>query len=159
QNPPMCGVSESVATSIEGRASIMSKVHTPAGVAGAVGMPVLGRASHASHSVLHPSSFQSIHVWRMLAVAACVLALIASTAASSLAAPEAGENEGGYTYADMGYNDPNEAVEAVAQDTAPSGQFIANYAMQFLGYPYVAAGNGPGGFDCSGFTQFVILNT
>ena len=43
-------------------------------------------------------------------------------------------------------------------ESPPAGQFIVNYAMQFYGYPYVAAGNGPGGFDCSGFTQFVMLN-
>lgn len=48
---------------------------------------------------------------------------------------------------------------AVEEVPAPaSGQFIVDYAMQFYGYPYVAAGNGPGGFDCSGFTQFVVLN-
>jgi cell wall-associated NlpC family hydrolase len=46
-----------------------------------------------------------------------------------------------------------EAVELPA-----SGQFIADYALQFVGYPYVYAGNGPGGFDCSGFTQYVVLN-
>jgi cell wall-associated NlpC family hydrolase len=100
-----------------------------------------------------------LHSWRVVAVFACVLALIASTAISSLAAPESEETAGGYTYADMGYDDPNEATEALAQDTAASGQFIADYAMQFLGYPYVYAGNTPGGFDCSGFTQYVILNT
>ncbi len=40
-----------------------------------------------------------------------------------------------------------------------TGQNIVNFAMQYLGSPYVWAGNGPGGFDCSGFTQFVIANT
>jgi hypothetical protein len=39
-----------------------------------------------------------------------------------------------------------------------SGQFIVDYAMQYLGYSYASGGNGPGGFDCSGFTQYVILN-
>jgi cell wall-associated NlpC family hydrolase len=41
-----------------------------------------------------------------------------------------------------------------------SGQVIADYAMQFLGYAYVWAGNSPAtGFDCSGLTQYVVLNT
>lgn len=40
-----------------------------------------------------------------------------------------------------------------------NGQYVVDFAMQYLGYPYVYAGNTPGGFDCSGFTQFVIANT
>lgn len=40
-----------------------------------------------------------------------------------------------------------------------SGQAIANYAMQYQGYPYVYAGEGPNAFDCSGFTKWVIQNT
>jgi cell wall-associated NlpC family hydrolase len=43
--------------------------------------------------------------------------------------------------------------------TAGSGQAIVDFAMGYLGYPYAAGGNSPAGFDCSGFVQFVILNT
>ncbi len=45
--------------------------------------------------------------------------------------------------------------------TAPpsgSGSALVNYAMQYLGYPYVWAGEGPYGFDCSGFTMYVVQN-
>jgi hypothetical protein len=38
-------------------------------------------------------------------------------------------------------------------------QQIVDFAMQFEGYPYVYAGEGPYAFDCSGFTKFVIQNT
>ena len=34
-----------------------------------------------------------------------------------------------------------------------------SFALQFEGYPYVYAGEGPYAFDCSGFTMFVIRNT
>jgi cell wall-associated NlpC family hydrolase len=40
-----------------------------------------------------------------------------------------------------------------------SGQQIASFAMQYEGYPYVYAGEGPYAFDCSGFTKFVVQNT
>ena len=40
-----------------------------------------------------------------------------------------------------------------------SGQEIASFAQQYVGYPYAYAGEGPYAFDCSGFTKFVIQNT
>jgi len=40
-----------------------------------------------------------------------------------------------------------------------TGTSIANFGMQYVGYPYVWAGEGPYGFDCSGFVMFVIKQT
>ena len=51
----------------------------------------------------------------------------------------------------------NETDESASEAT--TGDIIAGYATQFLGFPYVWAGNTPAGFDCSGFTQYVVLNT
>jgi peptidoglycan DL-endopeptidase CwlO len=55
--------------------------------------------------------------------------------------------------------DGNRGNAGVDGTTSASGQQIANFAMQFEGYPYVYAGEGPYAFDCSGFTKFVIANT
>lgn len=48
---------------------------------------------------------------------------------------------------------------AISVPTAPAsatGQALADYALQFQGYPYVAGGNTPSGWDCSGFVQWVF---
>ncbi len=37
-----------------------------------------------------------------------------------------------------------------------SGTEVVDYAMQFLGYPYVSAGKGPDNFDCSGFVHYIF---
>ena len=50
----------------------------------------------------------------------------------------------------------SKAGAAAVDSTA--GAVIAQLGLAYVGYPYVAAGNGPGGFDCSGFTQFVMFN-
>ncbi len=42
--------------------------------------------------------------------------------------------------------------------TATGNSSIVNYAMQYLGYPYVWATHGPSSFDCSGFTYWVVKN-
>ena len=39
------------------------------------------------------------------------------------------------------------------------GEAIIGFALGYVGYPYVWAGNTPAGFDCAGFAQFVVLNT
>lgn len=48
---------------------------------------------------------------------------------------------------------------SISVPTAPAsatGQALADYALQFQGYPYVAGGNAPSGWDCSGFVQWVF---
>lgn len=48
---------------------------------------------------------------------------------------------------------------SISVPTAPAsatGQALADYALQFQGYPYVAGGNTPSGWDCSGFVQWVF---
>lgn len=55
------------------------------------------------------------------------------------------------------YAIPSETASEAAAASS-TGQAIVNFAMQYYGSPYVYAGNTPAGFDCSGFTQFVIQN-
>lgn len=43
-----------------------------------------------------------------------------------------------------------------AAPATATGQALAQYALQFQGYPYVAGGNQPSGWDCSGFVQWVF---
>ena len=39
-----------------------------------------------------------------------------------------------------------------------TGEKMVDFAMQYLGYPYVWATRGPSSFDCSGFTYWVVKN-
>ncbi len=58
--------------------------------------------------------------------------------------------ESGYINADyVAQADPAEVTES------SKGQEIVDYALQYVGYPYVYGGSTPKGFDCSGFTSYV----
>lgn len=53
----------------------------------------------------------------------------------------------------------SERADISSVPTAPvsaTGQALADYALQFQGYPYVSGGNTPSGWDCSGFVQWVF---
>ena len=50
-------------------------------------------------------------------------------------------------------------VATAAPAPSAQGAAVIEFAKQYLGYPYVAAGKNPStGFDCSGFTQYVFSN-
>lgn len=46
-------------------------------------------------------------------------------------------------------------VDASVVSASANGNAIAQYALQFVGYPYVYGGSSPSGFDCSGFVRYV----
>jgi cell wall-associated NlpC family hydrolase len=83
-----------------------------------------------------------------------------------------GEEENGFAYASTDSGDgwlnvaylstsqpTSSASQAVARSAPTSvGQQMANFALQYVGLPYVWAGAGPGGFDCSGLTMYVAAN-
>lgn len=46
-------------------------------------------------------------------------------------------------------------VDAAEAAASSKGQEIADFALTFVGYPYVYGGSSPKGFDCSGFTTYI----
>ena len=63
----------------------------------------------------------------------------------------------GWYQIESGYISAEYTVLVDQSEAASSslGQQIADYALQFVGYPYVYGGSSPSGFDCSGFTSYV----
>jgi cell wall-associated NlpC family hydrolase len=67
-----------------------------------------------------------------------------------------------YTTAALSTTGPNSGTGggsgAGSGSGSANGQAMVNYAMRYLGYPYVWATHGPNSFDCSGFTYWVVIN-
>ena len=64
----------------------------------------------------------------------------------------------GWYKIDQGYISADYVTKVDASVAAASGQGsqITQYALQYVGYPYVYGGSSPSGFDCSGFTSYVM---
>ena len=68
-----------------------------------------------------------------------------------------GQTQSGWYQIEDGYISAEYVVlvDEAEASKASLGQEIADYALQFVGYPYVYGGSSPSGFDCSGFTSYV----
>ncbi|WP_082087931.1 C40 family peptidase [Domibacillus indicus] len=49
-------------------------------------------------------------------------------------------------------------LTAVKTEAASIGESVVAYGKKFIGVPYVWGGTTPGGFDCSGFVQYIYKN-
>ena len=63
----------------------------------------------------------------------------------------------GWYQVEQGYISKDYVIQVDESEATASakGQEVANYALTFVGYPYVYGGSSPKGFDCSGFAKYV----
>ena len=133
--------------------------------------------------MVHPLGSGRRRHWSTAGRAAFVLVLagLLAVSAASVSAADAPDASLDVTVEQLGdphaplplagavlYEDRSSATAAKRAETQPpesapvattTGDAIAALALAHQGYPYVWAGNTPAGFDCSGFTQYVVLAT
>lgn len=63
----------------------------------------------------------------------------------------------GWYQVEQGYISKDYVIQVDESEATASakGQEVANYALTFVGYPYVYGGSSPKGFDCSGFAKYI----
>ena len=96
-------------------------------------------------------------VWRVEPLAATATAAPERAILAERATPAASRTG---ERADLATATAAATAESAVAESAPapvaSSSALLDFARQFLGTPYVYGGSTPGGFDCSGFTQFVF---
>ncbi|MBR6765222.1 MAG: SH3 domain-containing protein [Clostridia bacterium] len=75
---------------------------------------------------------------------------------SAITAAQASKNNSGSS--SSGGSSSGSSSSGSSSSNSGLGQQIADYALNFLGVPYVLGANGPKSFDCSGYTKYVYAH-